>query len=324
ILGAFDQYLGGRPHIETLAFKVVKDDNTRLLALLGGSANLVQNAVAPLMLPVVQDQERLEVRTSESFKYTYLAFNLRKKALQDVRVRRAIAHGIDREAIVRHKFRGYATLSTGMLAPGHWAYHADVPTYGYDPELAMRLLDEAGYTDPDGPEGPKPRLTLELKVSSNKFRRALAMLMAHQLARVGIELRVRAYEWGTYFHDIKSGNFELTSLQWPSVLEPSLLRWAFHSENIPTPERRSAGANRGAYKNPELDELLDRGMSEADATKRRVVYAEVQRILARDLPYVSLWHEHNIAVLERGTSEYYTTPNARFESLKLAKPTGAP
>ena len=318
VFAPFEDYVGGKPALEKLAFRVVKDDNSRLIALIGGAADLVQNAVSPLMLPVVEREDDLEVVTTDSFKYTYLQFNLRRDVVSDVRVRQAIAHAIDREAIVRHKYKGLATLSTGMLSPGHWAYTGDVETYGYDPEKAKALLDEAGYTDPDG-DGPRPRLTIELKVSSSKFRRSLAALMASQLARVGIEVRVRSYEWGTYFNDIRKGNYEVTTLQWPSVLEPSLYRWAFHSDNIPTPERLSAGANRSAYSNAELDALLDEGMIESDRNKRRAIYVDVQKILARELPYVSLWHEHNIAILSKGTRGYWTTPNARFEALKVTE-----
>lgn len=318
VFGPFDAYVGGRPDLERLAFRVVKDDNSRLIALIGGAADLVQNAVSPLMLPVVEREDDLDVVTTDSFKYTYLQFNLRREPFKDVRVRRAIAHALDRESIVRHKYRGLATLSTGMLSPTHWAYTGDVQTYDYDVERAKELLDEAGYEDPDG-DGPEPRFTVELKVSSLKFRRSLAALMANQLSRVGIEVRVRSYEWGTYFNDIRKGNFDMTTLQWPSVLEPSLYHWAFHSSNIPTPDRLSAGANRSAYVNEELDVLLDQGMIEADRNKRREIYVEVQKVLARDLPYVSLWHEHNIAVLSKGTTGYWTTPNARFEALKVTK-----
>lgn len=315
----FDRYVLGTPHIQDLVFRVVKDDNTRLLALLGNTADVVQNAVSPLMLPVVKDEEHLEVQRSDSFKYTYLAFNFRDKRLNDLRVRKAIAYGLDRDSMITHKYRGLAKPSTGMLSPAHWAYEGDVPRYDYDPEKAKKLLDEAGFTDPDG-DGPKARFEIELKVSSNKFRRSLALLMAHQLARIGIDVRVRSYEWGTYFADIKSGNFQMTTLQWPSVLEPSLYRWVFHSENIPSPERRSAGANRGAYKNATVDRLLDEAMTETDTASRAALYGQVQRILAQELPYVSLWHEDNIAILKRGTRGYYATPNARFEALKTTYP----
>lgn len=320
LLGAFDDYIGGRPEIDRLFFKVVQDDNTRMLALMGGSADLVQNAVAPLMLPVVHDSPRLEVSTDASFKYTYIAFNLRHEILDDVRVRQAIAMGIDRQSIVDYKFRGKARLATGTLSPAHWAYNGDVATYEHNVEEARRLLDLAGYEDPDGPDGPLPRFSLEFKVSSNKFRKAMAELIAHHLSDIGIEVTVRSYEWGTFFSDIKSGNFEMTTLQWPSVLEPSLYRWIFHSSNIPSPDRRSAGANRGAYRNERVDELLDRGNIETDRDERRRIYGEVQEILAEELPYVSLWHEDNIAILRKGVRDYYITPNARFEALKVTEP----
>lgn len=321
VFRAFDGYFAGKPKIERLVFKVVKDDNTRLIALLGNTADLVQNAVAPLMLPVVQRNDKLVVESSPSFKYTYLAFNLEHEILDDVRVRKAIAHGIDRDAIIEYKFRGFAEKSSGLLAPPHWAYNGAVTKYPYDPELAMRLLDEAGFPDPDGADGPLPRMELELKVSANKFRQSLADLMAHQLARIGVKVTVRAYEWGTFFADVKSGNFAMTSLQWPSALEPSLYRWIFHSENIPSEQNRSAGANRGRYRNARIDELLDAGNREIERERRRAIYHEVQAILADELPYVSLWHEHNIAVLARGTSGYWVTPNARFEALKETVPT---
>lgn len=317
----FDQYFAGRPSIDRLAFKVVEDDNTRLLGLLGKSADLVQNAVAPLMLPVVRDAEDLRVETAPSFKYTYLGYNLEHEILDDVRVRRAIAHGIDREAIIKYKFRGHARPSTGMLAPNHWAYEPDVKTYDYDIEAAKRLLDEAGYPDPDG-DGPQHRFEIEFKVSASKFRKSLAELIAHQLERIGVKVVVRSYEWGTFFHDVKSRNFAMTTLQWPSVLDPSLYTWIFHSKNIPSAENRSAGANRGAYSNERVDELLEKGQRETNVEKRKAIYSEVQKILARDLPYVSLWHEDNIAILSDGVEGYYMTPNARFEGLKQTRKVG--
>ncbi|MFB6350427.1 MAG: ABC transporter substrate-binding protein, partial [Bradymonadaceae bacterium] len=132
--------------------------------------------------------------------------------------------------------------STGMLPKSHWMYEGDVRTYPYEPERAKKLLDEAGYPNPDG--GDTPRFRLEFKVSAQKFRKSIAQLIGRHLGRVGIDVRVRSYEWGTFFHDVKSGNFELTSLQWVSV-RPSMYRWIFHSKNIPSPEKRSAGGNRG-------------------------------------------------------------------------------
>lgn len=315
-LRRFDDYFGGAPPIDRLVFRVLRDDNARLLALLGNTADLVQNAVSPLMLPVVERSDRLQVDIAPSFKYTYLAFNLEHPVLSDQKVREAIAHAIDRESIIKYKFAGTARLSTGMLPPDHWAYEENVETFSFDPDRARAILDEAGYPVRD--DGY--RFEIEFKISANKFRRSLAELIGQQLGEVGINVRVRSYEWGTFFDDIRSRNFHITTLQWPAVNEPALYRWIFHSENIPTPENRAAGANRGAYSNPEVDALIEAGERETDPEKRREIYSEVQKILARELPYVSLWHEDNITVVRKGTKGYYTTPGARYDSLRTTIP----
>jgi len=316
VFRSYDDYFCGQSPIDRLVVKVIEDANTRMLALLGERVDLVQNAVQPLMLPVVRDAEHLNIQTGDSFKYTYLAFNFREDKLADPKVRRAIAHAIDRKEIVEHKFRGHATLATGMLPPSHWMYEEDVRTYPYDPKRARQLLDEAGHPKPDG---GGPRMQLTFKVSAQKFRKSIAQLIGHQLGRVGIDVTVRSYEWGTFFHDVKSGNFELTSLQWVSV-RPSMYRWIFHSDNIPSADKRSAGGNRGAYRNPELDTLLDKAETTTDEAKRNEIFSRVQTILARDLPYVSLWHEHNVAILKRGVEGYFVTPNARFGGLTETRP----
>lgn len=312
----FDDYFAGSPSIDRLVFRVIRDDNARILALLGQTADLVQNAVSPLMMPVVEEAEGFDIQTSPSFGYTYLGFNLEHPILSDVQVRRAIAHAIDRQEIIDYKFRGMARPSTGILVPEHWAYEGDVEVFEYNPDRARQLLDDAGYEADDGDY----RFELEFKVSANNFRRSLAHLIGQQLGEVGIYVRVRAYEWGTFFDDVRSRNFEMTTLIWPSVLEPNLMRWIFHSDNVPTADARAAGANRGAYRNERVDELLDRGKRETDREERKKIYGEVQRILARELPYISLWHQDNVAVLREGTEGYYTTPNARYDSLRSVVP----
>ena len=316
-ISANPRYHGGAPPLDEVVFRIIPDDNTRLLALMGGSGQLAQNAVSPMMLPVIQKDPDLVVESAPSFKYTYLGLNVGQGKLKDKRVREAIALGIDRDEIIQYKFNGSARKATGLLSPSHWAYHSGVKVWDRDVERAKALLTEAGYPDPDG-EGPAPRLQLTYKTTTNKFRRSIADLIATQLGEIGIEVKVVAYEWGTFFGDIKAGNFEICSLQWPSVIEPDLYSWIFHSSKIPTAENRSAGANRGRYVNPALDELLDAGRLETDREKRKAIYAQVQAILAEDLPYISLWHEDNILVRHHRLSDYEIVPNARFRGLEKA------
>jgi len=315
VLKRFDDYVLGPAHEPRLVFKVVRDDNARLIALLGGSADLALNNVTPLMLPVVEDDNGLTVESEESIKFTYLMFNTRVRPLDDVRVRRAFALAIDRDEIIDYKFRGLATKATGMLAPSHWAYEPDVRRYATDPAAARALLDAAGYPDPDG-DGPKTRFDLTFRVSASKFRKAIAELIAAQLSEVGVGIRVETMEFGMFFSQVHAGNFELASLQWPSPIEPDLLYVAFHSSMVPYENPQGDGRNRGAFSNARLDAVLEQGRREPDRNLRKPFYAEAQKLLADELPYVPLWHEQNIAVLRKGVTGFQILPNARLRSLE--------
>lgn len=302
----------GTPRTPFVVLRAVRDENTRLLALMGGDADLVQNAVTPRLVDAVRDRPDLAVASVPGVAYNYLAFNLRDPILADVRVRRAIAHAIDRRRLITHKFRGVASPSTGMLAPGHWAHADDVPRYAHDPERARALLDEAGHPDPPG---DAPRFTLSFKTSTDKFRRNLVRLMADDLVAVGIGVDVQGFELGTLLSDAKSGNFQLYTLQWPDPGEPHFYNWLFHGERIPTPAEPNRGGNRGAYLNPRVDALIDAGMVETDRAKRAAIYRELQRILQEDLPYLSLWHEDVVVVHRAGLEGYRPLPNASLFGL---------
>jgi peptide/nickel transport system substrate-binding protein len=214
--------------------------------------------------------------------------------LRDRRVRQALAHAIDRQAIVKHLRRGLAEPAVGILPPASHAVEPDVPTFAYDPDRAARLLDEAGYRDPDG-DGPRPRLRLSLKVSSVEFNRLQPAAIQQDLARVGIELDVRTYEFATLYADVLRGSFQLFTLQWVGVSDPDMLRRVFHSSQMPP-----AGFNRGFYSNPDVDRLIDRATVSMDPDERLRLYSEVQRRVAEDVPYVSLWYKTNVAVGKRG------------------------
>ena len=146
-----------------------------------------------------------------------------------------------------------------MVPPSSWAFAADAFQFTTIRRARGRLLDEAGYRDPDG-DGPQPRLRLTLKVSTNEFYRLQAAVIQQDLREVGIDLDVRSYEFATLSKDVASGNFQLVTLQWVGISDPDMLRRVFHSKQMPP-----VGFNRGFYSNPEVDRLIDRG----DGSDRR-------------------------------------------------------
>lgn len=314
ILDANPYYYGGRPPSRRLVFKTIRDANARLLALVGGSGDLTQNTISPLLLDAVADNPRLRVQPGRSSVYSYLLLNNDDPILRDVRVRRAIAYAIDRATIIHTKLHDRAVAATGMLPTFHWAYAGDVPRYDYDPARARQLLDAAGYPDPDG-DGPRPRFTLVYKVSSDRLRVALATVIADMLRRVGIGVDLRVYDFATLFTELKKGNYQVSQLQIPEISEADLYIQFFASERIPTRDDLDAGANRARYRNPEVDRLIVAGRRTLDRPGRKRIYAEIQRILARDVPVVSLWHEDNLAVTRRNVHGFVVLPTARLSSL---------
>jgi peptide/nickel transport system substrate-binding protein len=312
-LSAYRDYFDGAPPTRRLLFRVIPEDSVRLLEMEKGNIDLIQNAFPPDALPRLQANPRLKIVQSPGSTYSYLGFNLKDPVLRDRRVREAIALSINREEITEYIFKKLAHPATGLLPASHWAYSPSASAYPYQPEQAKRLLDEAGYPDP---EGSAPRFNLIHKTSQNELARRVAEVLQRQMALVGIAVEIRSYEWGTFYADIKSGNFQLFTLSWVGIQDPDIYHNVFHSGSIPP-----NGSNRGFYQNAAVDRLVEEARVELNGEKRKALYAEVQEIVSRDLPYVSLWHTDNVAVMKKEVEGYTLYPDGDFYSLKEVRKT---
>jgi peptide/nickel transport system substrate-binding protein len=311
-LAAFDGYFRGRPQNDGIVLKVVPDNIMAGLELRKGTTDVVVNDLAPDIVHQLERDSALQSIRSPGVDYQYIGLNMRDPVLRDLRVRRALGYAIDRQAIIDYLRRGLAVQAFGILPPSSWAFDPDVFTFTYDPGKARRLLDEAGYPDPDGP-GPAVRLHLLLKVSNLEFTRLQASVIQQNLSAVGIDLDVRSYEFATLYADVLSGNFQLFTLQWTggSVADPDILRRVFHSNQVP-PD----GFNRGRFSNPRVDRLLDEATMTTDERLRRRLYGDAQRLIAEDVPYISLWCKVNSVVARSDLQGIQVTPTADFTFLK--------
>ena len=311
-LAPFDRYFGGRPKNDGLLLRIVPDDIMRGLELRKGTMDIVVNDLAADIVYQLEQDPDLQVVESPGTDYQYVGVNLRDPLLQDVRVRQALGYAIDRQAIIQYLRRGLATPAAGILPPVSWAFEPDVFTFAYDPAKARALLDEAGHPDPDG-DGPEPRFHLSLKVSNVEFNRLQSSVIQQNLRAVGIALDVRTYEFSTLYADVLKGNFQLFTLQWVggAVADPDILRRVFHSGQVPP-----SGFNRGFFRNPRVDQLLDAAALADGEDRRRALYADVQRIVAEQAPYISLWCKTNVAVARRSLTGIHILPIADFTFLK--------
>ncbi|MBZ0237380.1 MAG: ABC transporter substrate-binding protein [Deltaproteobacteria bacterium] len=316
VLRANPHWHGGQPGIPTIVIKNVRDAAARLIMLAGGSADLSQNAFRYDLIDDVLARERVREVRHPSNILTYMMLNNEDAILKDARVRRAIALALDRETLIRQKFAGRAVLATSLLPPSHWCYTA-TPQIPHDLAAAMKLLDEAGYPDPDGPGG-RPRFTLVYKTSADQFRVAIARVIASQLGKVGIAVDVRPFEFATFFADIKKGVYQIATMQTSDITEPDLLYTYFHSSRIPTPADPNAN-NRWRYRNALVDERTEQGRRVSKREERIAIYADVQRQLAEDLPIIPLWHEDNVAIVNADVVDFVVLPNARLSGMARAR-----
>jgi peptide/nickel transport system substrate-binding protein len=303
-------YWGTKPKLERVRFAVVPDATTRALELRKGSADVLINALTSDMVMTLRDSKSLQVTTAPGTIYTYIALNLRDPILKDVRVRQALAYAIHRGPMVRYLWRNLAQPASSVLPPQSWAYEAAVANYSHDPARARQLLDEAGY-----PEQSGIRFRLTMKSSTEENTRLLASVLQQQLREVGIALDIRTFEFATFFADVTRGAFQIYSLRWIGGNEdPDIFEYVFHSGRMPP-----NGANRSYYANPQVDRLIDQARQESDVSKRKALYGEIQRILARDLPYINLWYLDNVLVHSPRVSNVQLNPSGNYDFLRTAE-----
>lgn len=308
-LERFDSFFGQKAKTKRIIFRTILDSNLRTLELLHGRVDLSQSNVPFMMIPKLKEKKNLSYIETPGTVFAYLAFNLRNPYLQDIRVRQAFAQAIDRGRIIRYKLSGIASPATSFMGSLHWIFNKELSPYTFDPKKAKELLDQTSFKDPDG-DGPLPRFKLIYKTSSLKERIEIAQLIAEQLRAVGIELEVRPYEFGTFFRDVRQGNFDVYTLTWSGITDPDIYYSICHSKMTPP-----AGANRGFYSNVVLDKLLDQSRITTDPKQQKQIYDEIQRIAFDDLVYIPLWYENNFAFMNPRLKGYTPRTNASFVNL---------
>ncbi|MCC6206869.1 MAG: ABC transporter substrate-binding protein [Gammaproteobacteria bacterium] len=286
-----------------LEFIAVNDPTVRVLKLLRGEIDMLQNDLPPEMITYLKRQSGITVQEGGGTNFAYLGFNLQNSATGQPGVRAAIASALDRAAIVRYVLGGAAHPASAVLPPEHWAGNPGLAQVSYDPARARRLLREAGF----GPEHP---LRIVYKTSTDPFRLRLATIIQSQLDAVGVLVEIRSLDWGTFYGDIKAGNFQMYSLMWVGIKLPEIFRYAFHSSSIP-PD----GANRGRFASATVDRLIEQAEAAGTLEEQAVLYRAVQADLLEELPYVPLWYEDHVFVARNDIAGYQVSADGNYDGL---------
>jgi len=305
-----DSYFRTPPQVQSVRFRIVPEAVVRGLELRKGSADLELNSLTPDMIPVLAGTPHLLVTEQPGSILAYLSFNCEDPILSKRAVRQALAYATDRETLVRTLLRGQARVADGLLPPGNWAFESKVQHYDYNVQKAEALLDQAGYPRQDDVRAGV-RLKLTIKTSTDQSVRLLAEVLQDQWRRAGIDLELQPLEFATLYADITRGSFQIYTLRWVGANnDPDIFEYVFSSKKMPP-----AGANRGRYRNPQLDALVDEARVESDRDKRKEIFSQAQKIVAEDEPYLPLWFLDNISVHRERISHIELTPSGDYDFL---------
>ncbi|MDR7419072.1 MAG: glutathione ABC transporter substrate-binding protein [Armatimonadota bacterium] len=277
----FDDYWGGRPYLDRLIFRTVREDATRVAMLEAGEAQLITN-VPGTEVARLQGDARLKIRLDPSTRVAHIGMSLLKAPFNNVKVRQALNHAVHRAAIVRGVLRDIGIPVQTVLSPATWGY-SDPGLYPYDTDRAKRLLAEAGY--------PNGFQTVLWTPDGRYFMdRQTAVAVQGQLALVGVQADVRVIDWATYLQILRrpqdSNETQMYLLGWESgTADPAILvNTVFNSASVPP-----TAWNTMFYKNPKVDELIAAGAQETDTRKRAQIYAELQKTIMTDAPWIPLF-----------------------------------
>jgi peptide/nickel transport system substrate-binding protein len=289
-LRANHDYYRGRPYIERSVTRVIPDTQTQFLELKSGG--LDEMGLTPLQFQRQTDTADFQQNFAKykylTNSYSYLGYNLKRPIFQDVRVRRAISHAIDKQEIVDAVLLGLGSPAAVPYKPGTYWFNDRVKGPEYDPEKAKRLLADAGWVDSDG-DGVLDRdgVPFQFEIITNKGneqREKAATVIQRRLDEVGIRVTIKVIEWAAFINNfIDKRNFDAVILGWSLSPDPDQYD-IWHSSKT-----RPKEFNFVTYANREVDELLEQGRRTFDRAERKKHYDRLQEVLDEDQPYTFLY-----------------------------------
>lgn len=300
-LEAFSEYWDGAPKLPRVRVRVIADMNALQSELQAGRVDIapMPTSLSPDAVKRLEDDPNLQVKVFSGSNVILLTINTSSPPLDNVKVRQAIAYSIDRESLIQKLLLGYGKIAHSIIPEESWAYTRGV-VYSYDPASAKRLLDEAGFPDPDG-DGPKMRFRTPIVykvIGSSIAGKQYAGVIQNYLKEVGIPAEIQTPEGNTLFDELRRGNFQIAYSQWVGGnQDPIFYKDLFATSEIPTETRPSR--NRSRYSNPELDALLDEAVNTFDREKGKEMYERIQQIVSREVPVFPLWYQSNIVIARK-------------------------
>ncbi len=269
-----DDYYEGKPRLDRIIVRTVREDSSRVLGLEAGDYDLIVR-IPPEDVPRLMREGRVRTYAEQSNRALWVKFNVTKKPFDDIRVRQALNYAVDKESIVKNIYQGLAAVIPTLVGPLNNGY-APVKGYPYDPAKAKKLLAEAGY-----PNGFKTNLWTPKGRYLKDFE--LAQAVQQQLQAVGVEASLETGDWGSYLAALRKppaeNKADMHLLGWsPSTAEA---RWGIYPISA-CDQFYPRGSNLGFYCNKALDDLITKAVVATSLKARNQSLREAQELLVKD------------------------------------------
>ncbi|NBB09208.1 ABC transporter substrate-binding protein [Pseudomonas sp. SLFW] len=306
----------GKPHLDSLIFRIIPDLTAASAALETQAVQLASVALSNVKrLHNVPQLQVSEISAPYSPGLVGFEFNLEKPVFQDVRVRQAFAHAVDRDFIVKNIYFGFAKSAYSAIPSSMSDFYDDtVPRYPFDLAKAEALLEEAGLKK--GADGV--RLTVYNDPNPANETLQIAHYLRSNLAKIGVKLVIRSQDFPEYVNRVYTRrDFDTTLISATAGPDPVMGTQRFYQSSNFKPG--IAFSNGARYANPRVDELLAQGQGEVDPVKRKALYAEFQQIVLTDLPKIPLVSPTVVVVTQKQLKDFFNSSEALYGNFADAR-----
>ena len=272
------------PNLDAVTFRFISDASARMLALKTGAVDYLPPSAMPYSsLAMLEGDSNIKLEPigdEAAAKVLTIGFNMRKAPFDNAKVRQAISHAINNDFVAAAVSFKHETAAVGPLNSNSWGWDSSLKGYKFDPDLAGKMLDEAGY--PKKADGLRFAMTVNTRPSVAVFQKANEIVVQN-LRAVGIDASLRPLESAPYTASTYiDADFDVSSTAWISAFDPNNLVPLYACESI----RPAPYSNFMAYCNKEVDELFAKGAAEQDQAKRKAIYVELQQKIIDDAPAI--------------------------------------
>lgn len=313
IFTANKDYWNGKPYLKKLILKVIPNASVRAAELKVGSIH-VMDFPNPEEISALDADKNIKLIKQEGLNVGYLAMNIHKvPAFKDVRVRRAINHAINKQAIVDAIYAGLGKVADAPLPPTMWGFNKNIKHYDYNPKKAKKLLKEAGHSNLKFDLWAMPVARPYMPNA-----RKVAEAMQADLAKVGVTTKIVSYDWGTYLGKAKKLEHDSVLLGWtgdngdPDNFLSVLL--SEHAATIPV-------GNNAAWKNKKFSKLVAQAKITTNIAKRTKLYMKAQEIFADQAPWVTIANSIVVEAVRSNVMNFKLSPMGKrvFEKVWIDK-----